>query len=103
MASGILGQSNPAASTNTTVYTVPASVTASFTISVVNTGGIPVTVTVAISATGTPGAAEYIEYQTQLPPNGVLERSGIVAQASKNIVVNCSTANCSVSVYGFEQ
>ena len=39
MASGILGQSNPTANTNTTVYTVPSSVTASATISVTNLSG----------------------------------------------------------------
>jgi hypothetical protein len=40
---------------------------------------------------------------TAIPPNGVLERGGIVAQAAKNVIVSCSTALCSVSVYGFEQ
>ena len=103
MASGILGQSNPAANTNTTVYTVPGSTTSTFNVNVVNTGTATATVTVAISATGTPGVSEYIEYQTSLPPSGVLERGGIVAQATKNVVVNCSTASCAVAVYGFEQ
>lgn len=103
MASGILGQSNPAANTNTTVYTVPASTTASFTISVFNTGGTPVAAKVAVAATGTPSAAEWIENNTIIPGFGVLERAVNVAQATKQVVVNCTTANCAVSVYGFEQ
>lgn len=103
MTIGVLGQSNPAANTNTTVYTVPASVSATCNITAVNTGATTSTITVAIAATGTPAASEYIEYQTALPPGGVLERGGMVAQTGKNIVVNCSTASISVTVYGYEQ
>jgi hypothetical protein len=103
MATGILGQSNPAANTNTTVYTVPSSVAATFNVSIVNTGTSMAAATFSVSATSTPAASEYIEYQTAIPPGGVLERGGLVAQTGKNVVVNCSTANCAVSVYGFEQ
>ena len=103
MANGILGQSSPAASTNTTVYTVPAGVSATFNVSISNTSGTSASVNVAVAATGTPSASEYIEYQTIIPPLGVLERGGIVAQTGKNVVVNASVAGCSVSVYGFEQ
>ena len=103
MTIGILGQANPAANTNTTVYTVPSSVSATCNISVVNTGSTSVTVTIAISASSTPAASEYIEYLTTLQPSGVLERGGLVAQTGKNFVVNCSTASCAVSIYGFEQ
>ena len=102
MATGILGQSNPAASTNTTVYTVPAGKTATFNVTIVNIGASSAAVNVALCAAATPAASEYIEYQTVLPPGGVLERGGMVAQAAKLVVVYCSTANCSVSVYGYE-
>ena len=103
MTTGVLGQSNPAASTNTTVYTVPSSVSATFNVSIVNTGTSMASVNLAISASGTPAASEYIEYGTPIPPSGVLERGGMVAQTGKNIVVSCSTASCAVTVYGFEQ
>lgn len=103
MAIGILGQAAPTANTNTTVYTVPASLSATFNINVVNIGGSSATVTVAISAAGTPTTSEYVEWQVPLPPGGVLERGGFVAQTGKRVVVNCSTDSCSVSVYGFEQ
>ncbi len=102
MASGILGQSSPTANTNTTVYTVPAATTATFNVNIFNTLGTPVAVNLAISATGTPSTSEYIEYQTIIPGNGVLERTGFVAQATKNVVVNCTQASCAVSVYGYE-
>ena len=103
MASGILGQSAPSATTNTTVYTVPASKVASFTVNVANRGATAMTVRVALAATGTPSNSEFIEYDASIVANGVLERTGLVAGAGKNVVVYCSTANASVSVYGFEE
>jgi hypothetical protein len=103
MTIGILGQSNPLASTNTTVYTVPSSVSATCVLSVVNYGATTSTVTFAIAASSTPAVSEYLEYQTPLSPGGVLERGGLVAQTGKNFVLNCSSNTCSVSIYGFEQ
>jgi len=103
MTTGVLGQSNPAANTNTTVYTVPSSVSATFNVSIVNTGTSTAAVNVAIAASSTPAASEYIEFGTPIPPGSVLERGGMVAQTGKSIVVSCSTASCAVTVYGFEQ
>lgn len=103
MTTGILGQSNPPANTYTTVYTVTAGLAGTFTISVVNIGATPAEVTISLSASGTPSASEYIEYQTPVAPGQVIERGGIVAQSGKNVVLYCSTNTCSVSIYGFEQ
>jgi hypothetical protein len=102
MASGILGQSNPTANTNTTVYTVPAGVTASFSLNICNASSLAVTVTLAVSATGTPAASEYILFNQTLQPNSALERSGIVAGAAKNVVINTTGSSVAVSVYGYE-
>jgi hypothetical protein len=102
MATGILGQAAPTANTNTVLYTVPASVSGTFNINVVNTGTTAATVTISIAATSTPSASEYIEYNTPLAINQVLERTGLVAQTGKNVVVNCSVGGCAVSVYGYE-
>lgn len=103
MATGILGQSAPAATTNTTVYTVPASTTSTFTVSICNTGSAAITARLAIAATGTPGASEWLEYNASIPASGVLERTGIVAQATENVVAYVSAATAAVSVYGFEE
>ena len=103
MATGILGQSSPAALNNTTVYTVPAATTAVATISMANTTTTPIAVRLAVAASGTPGASEYIEYDTVIAGNGVLERSGIVMNATKAVVVYASSAGLSVSVYGYEE
>lgn len=102
MTTGILGQAAPTANTNTVVYTVPSSVAGTFNINVVNAGTTAATVTIAIAATSTPSVSEYIEYQTPLAIGEVLERTGLVAQTGKNVVVNCSVGNCAVSVYGYE-
>jgi len=103
MATGILGQAAPAAATNTTVYTVPAATTAVATISVVNRGSTPAAVNVAIAGTGTPAVSEYIEFQTVIDVNGVLERAGVVANAGERFVVYSTTANTSVTIYGYEE
>ena len=103
MATGILGQASPAATTNTTVYTVPASTTATFNVSIVNTTAAYITIRLAVSATTSPTSNEYLEYDVLLQPNGVLERTGIVAQATKNVVVYASATGLSVSVYGYEE
>lgn len=102
MATGILGQSALTASTDTTVYTVPTGTTSTFTVSITNRGSAAV-VRLAVSASGTPTTAEYLEYDVSIPANGVLERSGIVAQAGKNVVVYSNTSDISVSIYGFEE
>ena len=102
MASGILGQAAPTATTNTTVYTVPASTLAVVNISVVNRGGSAATVRVALAAGSTPTDDEWIEYNTSVGSTSVLERTGVVLDATKNVVVYASSGDTSVSVYGLE-
>tara|TARA_B100000287_G_scaffold163343_1_gene154093 strand:+ start:380 stop:700 length:321 start_codon:yes stop_codon:yes gene_type:complete len=104
MASGILGQAALSASTNTTVYTVPASTHAVVNISVVNrSASAAAAVRLALSTTGSPGNAEWIEYDVSVPKNGVLERTAISLNAGKNIVAHTAGSDVSVSVYGIEQ
>lgn len=102
MANGILGTADIAATTNTTVYTVPADIFSVVTLNVVNRSTTPRTVRVALSASGTPTNAEYIEYDVEILANGVLERTGIVLDATKNIVVYADSLGCSAVVYGLE-
>ena len=103
MATGTLGQAAPVAATLTTVYTVPATKVGTFNVSITNQTGFAIPVRLAISATATPTTAEYIEYDSIIPGNGVLERGGIVANAAENVVVYASVAGLSVSVYGYEE
>ena len=104
MASGILGQSALGASSNTTVYTVPASTHAVVNVSILNRSSSSAsTVRLAISATGSPGNAEWIEYGVSVPKAAVLERTAISLNAGRNVVAWASGSDCSVSVYGIEQ
>jgi hypothetical protein len=102
MASGTLGQSSPAAATNTTVYTVPALTVSTVTVSFANRDITSACVRLAVAATGTPSNAEYILYDVLIGQFGTLEKSGIVMSAAKNLVVYSSSPNISVNVYGFE-
>ena len=101
MASGTLGQASLAAATNTTVYTAGATPT-TFNVSMTNTTGYPIAVNLSISAASTPAAGEYLEYQTVIPPNSVLERGGLVCTTGKLIVAYATLAGINVNVYGYE-
>jgi len=102
MATGRLGTADLAAATNTTVYTVPEDTFAVVTISVCNRGASAADIQVAICDTATPGADEYIEFDTSLSAKGVLERTGIVLDTGKLIVVRSSAASVTTVVYGIE-
>jgi hypothetical protein len=102
MATGLLGQAALAAATNTTLYTVPAGIFTVLGLSLCNRGTTAVSVRVALANAGTPTNAEYIEYDVQIGANGVLERTGIMMNATKNLVVYASNANVSASAFGIE-
>jgi hypothetical protein len=104
MASGILGtQASLQANTLTTIYQVPANTVSYLNFNIVNTNATPVSVRVALAASGTPTAAEYIEYNAEIAGYGVLERTGIALQENKVVVALSDTANVSISVYGVEE
>jgi hypothetical protein len=102
MATGRLGVADLSAATNTTLYTVPANTFSVVTLSVVNRGASAATVRVSVSASATPADSEYIEYDTSLSAKGVLERTGIVIDAGKLLVVRSNSASVNAVVYGIE-
>lgn len=102
MATGRLGIANLAAATNTSVYTCPAATFAVVTVSVCNRGASSASIQIAVASTATPDVAEYIEFDTVLSAKGVLERTGIVLDAGKILVVRSSAVSVNAVVYGIE-
>ena len=102
MATGRLGVADLSAATNTTLYTVPASTFSVVTVSVCNRGATAATVRIAIAASASPSDSEYIEYDVSLAAKGVLERTGIVMDAGKLLVVRSSAISVNAVVYGIE-
>jgi len=102
MATGRLGATTLSASTNATLYTVPADTFSVVTVSICNRNGSDAQVRLALAAADTPTNDEYLEYDVTLVGNGVVERTGIVMDTGKKIVAYSSASNVSVVVYGIE-
>jgi hypothetical protein len=102
MATGRLGTADLSAATDTTLYTVPATTFSVVTVSLCNRGATSALVRIAICDTATPGNDEFIEYDAAVLANGVLERTGIVMDAAKVLVVRSSATNVTAVVYGIE-
>lgn len=102
MATGLLGASDLLAATDTSVYTCPVSTFSVVTVNICNRNTSPITIRIAISTSGTPGNADYIEYDTELTANGVLERTGLVLDEGKQLIVRSSGTGVSAVCYGIE-
>jgi hypothetical protein len=102
MATGKLGANDLSATTLTTVYTCPAETYAVVSINICNRGSATTGIRIAIADAATPGAAEYIEYDTEVFSKNVLERTGIVLAATQRIVVYSTQASVSAVVVGIE-
>lgn len=102
MPTGRLGVADLAATTNTTIYTTPAATFTVATVNICNRTANSITVRLAIANTDTPADSEWIEFDATLLARGVLERTGLVLDAGKRIVVRASAIGISASCYGIE-
>jgi hypothetical protein len=111
MASGRLGNTvSLTGGSNSTVYTVPSLTYSVFNVSICNTQASSVTIRIAL--TSNPAsilASEWIEYGATVAAASVFERTGIVADAGKAIVVWASAsttgslgANVTANCWGIE-
>jgi hypothetical protein len=101
----VLGQNNPAATTATTLYTVPASTsTVASTLSVCNQGASSATFRVAVRPAGaTLAATHYIVYDSTLTANdSAFLTLGITLATTDVVTVYSSSASLSFSLFGSE-
>lgn len=102
MANGLLGKKAIPATSNQTVYTVPATTVATMCINVCNRTLSPIKVRLSIGTT-IPSDDDVIEYDVIVPANGTLERTGLVASAGESVVAYAASGGISVRVMGFEE
>ena len=101
----VLGQSNPSATTATTLYTVPASTSAvASTLSVCNIGTSATTFRVAVRPAGASLANQhYLVYDATIAGNDtVLLTLGLSLATTDVVTVYAGTANLAFSLYGSE-
>jgi hypothetical protein len=101
----VLGQSNPSATTATSLYTVPASTQAIVsTITVCNQAASAATYRIAVRINGaTLAASQYVAYDVSLPGNASDTLTlGITLGAADVITVYASTATMSFAAFGSE-
>ena len=102
MATGRLGIADLTATVNTTVYTCPSDKFTVASISVCNRGTQPTTIRLAVASLSTPTNAEYIEFDTELLPKNVLERTGIMLSADQKLVIRSTASTVSAVACGIE-
>lgn len=101
----VLGQSNPAATTATTLYTAPASTsTVVSTVVICNQSATPTTFRIAIRPAGAALAAQhYLAYDAPLAANDMLAFTlGVTLATTDVVTVYAGTATVSFSAFGSE-
>ena len=101
----VLGQSNPAATTATTLYTVPSSTSAVVSsLTVANISSTATTYRVAIRPAGATLANQhYVAYDASLPANDTtILTLGLSLAATDVVTVYAGSANVAFSLFGTE-
>jgi hypothetical protein len=101
----VLGQSNPAATTATTLYTVPAATQAIVsTLTVTNQTATAGTYRIAVRVAGaTLAAAQYLAFDVSLPGNATDTLTlGVTLGATDVVTVYASAATFSFNAFGSE-
>ena len=101
----VLGQQNPAATTNTDLYTVGAGKSAvCSTIAICNQASTAAAFRLAVRPAGAAIAAQhYIAYDTSIPANDVLTLTiGLTLSATDVVTVYASTSTISFNLFGSE-
>jgi hypothetical protein len=100
-----LGQSNPSATTATTLYTVPSSTsTVLSTLTVCNQASTAATFRIAVRPAGASlTTSQYIAYDTPIAANDTIALTlGITLATTDVVTIYASSANMSFSAFGSE-
>ena len=101
----VLGQINPSANTQTTLYTVPASNSAVISsITICNQGSTLATFSIAVQVAGaTITNKQYLNFNTPVPANDTIHMTlGMTLAATDVISANANTTSVSFNVFGSE-
>lgn len=100
----VLGQSIPAATTNTTLYTVPSATSAVCSTLTVCNQGVSTTVNIAVRPAGaTLATSQYIVFGASVSANDTLFFTLGISLATTDVVtIYAGTANVSFSLFGTE-
>lgn len=101
----VLGQSAPAATTDTTLYTVPAATqTVVSTLVICNRSTVSATYRVAIRVAGTTLVnKDYIAFDSPIPGSDTIALTlGLTLGATDVVTVRASTADVSFNIFGSE-
>jgi len=104
MATGILGQAE-CTQTDEVIYEVPADTFAVVTVTFCNRATSNREIRLAVTDDENNLSTEawkFLEFNAELLPSGVLERSGIVLDAGKKVTVMANGITVGASVYGIE-
>jgi hypothetical protein len=100
---GKLGSWNLSAGIPQAIYVCNNEQASVVTLNVCNRGNVPALIRVAISTSATqPADAEYIEFDLELLPKAVLERTGLIISPNQYLFVKSDTALCNAVVWGIE-
>jgi glucose-6-phosphate dehydrogenase assembly protein OpcA len=101
----VLGQSNPAATTATTLYTVPANTsTIASSLNICNQAATTATFRIAIRPAGaTLASSQYLSYDTTVAANDTISLNvGMTLAATDIVTVYASSATLSFILFGSE-
>lgn len=111
MATGVLGKvyiDGNAVTNVQQLYQVPADTFSVVTVTLCNQSAVnAINIRIAVTTNDIPGGippddTDYIEYDAELLPNGVLERGGIVLDAGQIIAIKAASSGISAMCYGIE-
>lgn len=105
MANGRLAAVTPTANTDTLIYQVPASLTASVAVTVCNTHINTSNIRISIENSTAVGIASTncIEYDTAIAPYSTFERGGLVLGSQQKLFCKSSVSNVNFIVVGYEE